>query len=81
MSFAFEVIFVKIYSLAVLLLFEREKKLVVKQEQDGRFFLTKGQKDLIDKKKKDYSTLFIRYSFSTSKLVSSSLLVVSQSSN
>ena len=79
MSFAFEVIFVKIYSLAVLL-FEREKKLVVKQ--DGRFFLTKGQKDLIDKKKKDYSTLFIRYSFSTSKLVSSSLLVVaSQSSN
>ena len=80
MSFAFEVIFVKIYSLAVLLLFEREKKLVVKL--DGRFFLTKGQKDLIDKKKKDYSTLFIRYSFSTSKLVSSSLLVVaSQSSN
>ena len=79
MSFAFEVIFVKMYSLAVLL-FEREKKLVVKQ--DGRFFLTKGQKDLIDKKKKDYSTLFIRYSFSTSKLVSSSLLVVaSQSSN
>lgn len=78
MSFAFEVIFVKMYSLAVLL-FEREKKLVVKQ--DGRFFLTKGQKDLIDKRKKDYSTLFIRYSFSTSKLVSSSLLVVSQSSN
>jgi len=55
MSFAFEVIFVKIYSLAVLLLFEREKKLVVKQ--DGRFFLTKGQKDLIRRRRRRITQL------------------------
>ena len=69
MSFAFEVIFVKMYSLAVLL-FEREKKLVVKQEQDGRFFLMKGQKDLI-RRGGLLSTLLIRYSFSLFFIISS----------
>ena len=72
----------KMYSLAVLL-FEREKKLVVEQD-GGEIFSQYERTEGPDKKKKkkDYSTLFIRYSFSTSKLVSSSLLVVaSQSSN
>ena len=81
MRFAFEVIFVKIYivSRSLLLLFEREKKLVV--EQDGGEIFSQYERTEGPDKKKDYSTLFIRYSFSTSKLVSSSLLVVSQSSN
>lgn len=67
MSFAFEVIFVKIYSLAVLLLFEREKKLVVKQ--DGRFFLTKGQKDLIRRRITQLSSFVIPFRLPNSSLL------------
>lgn len=68
MSFAFEVIFVKMYSLAVLL-FEREKKLVVKQEQDGRFFLTKGQKDLIRRRITQLSSFVIPFRLPNSSLL------------
>ena len=67
MSFAFEVIFVKIYSLAVLLLFEREKKLVVKQ--DGRFFLMKGQKDLIRRRITQLSSFVIPFRLPNSSLL------------
>ena len=65
MRFAFEVIFVKIYivSRSLLLLFEREKKLVVEQD-GGEIFSQYERTEGPDKKKKDYSTLFIRYSFS-----------------
>ena len=67
MRFAFEVIFVKIQSLSrsLLLLFEREKKLVVEQD-GGEIFSQYERTEGPDKKKKkkDYSTLFIRYSFS-----------------
>lgn len=66
MSFAFEVIFVKIYSLAVLL-FEREKKLVVKQ--DGRFFLMKGQKDLIRRRITQLSSFVIPFRLPNSSLL------------
>ena len=72
MSFAFEVIFVKMYSLAVLL-FEREKKLVVKQEQDGRFFLMKGQKDLTRRRITQLSSFVIP--FRNKLVVSSSSLL------
>ena len=68
MSFAFGVIFVKMYSLAVLL-FEREKKLVVKQEQDGRFFLTKGQKDLIRRRITQLSSFVIPFRLPNSSLL------------
>jgi hypothetical protein len=68
MSFAFEVIFVKMYSLAVLL-FEREKKLVVKQEQDGRFFLMKGQKDLIRRRITQLSSFVIPFRLPNSSLL------------
>ena len=63
MRFAFEVIFVKIYivSRSLLLLFEREKKLVGRA---GRKIFSHERTEGPDKKKKDYSTLFIRYSFS-----------------
>ena len=66
MSFAFEVIFVKIYSLAVLL-FEREKKLVVRQ--DGRFFLMKGQKDLIRRRITQLSSFVIPFRLPNSSLL------------
>ena len=68
MSFAFEVVFVKMYSLAVLL-FEREKKLVVKQEQDGRFFLMKGQKDLIRRRITQLSSFVIPFRLPNSSLL------------
>ena len=81
MSFAFEVIFVKMYSLAVLL-FEREKKLVVKQEQDGRFFLTKGQKDLIRRRRITLNSLHSLFLFDfQTRLFFFFIRVVSQSSN
>tara|TARA_B110000444_G_scaffold89126_1_gene84271 strand:+ start:1433 stop:1633 length:201 start_codon:yes stop_codon:yes gene_type:complete len=65
MRFAFEVIFVKIYivSRSLLLLFEREKKLVVEQD-GGEIFSQYERTEGPDKKKKDYATLFLRYSFS-----------------
>ena len=58
----------KMYSLAVLL-FEREKKLVVKQEQDGRFFLTKGQKDLIRRRITQLSSFVIPFRLPNSSLL------------
>ena len=66
MRFAFEVIFVKIYivSRSLLLLFEREKKLVVEQDGGEIFSQYERTEGPDKKKKKDYSTLFIRYSFS-----------------
>ena len=67
MRFAFEVIFVKIYnslSRSLLLLFEREKKLGVVEPDGGEIFSQYERTEGPDKKKKDYSTLFIRYSFS-----------------
>ena len=70
MSFAFEVIFVKIYSLAVLL-FEREKI----GGQAGRKIFSQGQKDLIRRR------ITHLFSFRNKLVVSSSVLVVSQSSN
>ena len=61
MRFAFEVIFVKIYSLAVLL-FEREK---IGGQAGRKIFSQYERTEGPDKKKKkDYATLFIRYSFS-----------------
>jgi len=45
------------------LLFEREKKLVVEQD-GGEIFSQYERTEGPDKKKKDYATLFLRYSFS-----------------
>ena len=76
MRFAFEVIFVKIYivSRSLLLLFEREKKLVV--EQDGRFFLSmKGQKDLIRRRRRITQLSSFVIPFRNKLVVSSSSLL------
>ena len=56
----------KIYivSRSLLLLFEREKKLVVEQDGGEIFSQYERTEGPDKKKKKDYSTLFIRYSFS-----------------